>query len=132
VATAERVGAIADGCVAGGHVVSARGAYLRASAYFAQALSAVDGTADPEARLLPTFRAHRRCFDAYAARLDPPADKVEIPYEGGSLPGYLSRPASSPEPRPTLILNNGSDGPVTGLFPPLGGGALAWPQRARL
>jgi hypothetical protein len=59
--------------------VSARSAHLRASGYFAQALSAVDVTADPEARLLPTFRAHRRCFDAYAARLDPPAEAVEIP-----------------------------------------------------
>jgi hypothetical protein len=93
-------------------------------AYYALALSAVDGTKTPEA-LGPTFRAHRRCFDAYVARLDPPGQKVEIPYEGTTLPGYLFRPDLAGGPRPTVIFNNGSDGPVTSLWPPLGAGAVA-------
>jgi dienelactone hydrolase len=125
IATARRVDAIAEQCAAAGHRLSARAAFLRASAYYAQALSAVDGTADPAALLLPTFRAHRRCFDAFCARLDPPADRLAIPYEGTTLPGYWFRPDASGRARPTLILNNGSDGPVTSLWPALGAGAVA-------
>jgi hypothetical protein len=124
-ATAGRVESIADGCTAGGHEVSARAAYLRASAYYALALSSVDGTNDPSALLLPIFRAHRRCFDAYVARLDPPGQQVEITYEGTGLPGYFFRPDPTGRPRPTLILNNGSDGAITSLWPPLGAGAVA-------
>ncbi|HET9006119.1 MAG TPA: dipeptidyl aminopeptidase [Actinomycetes bacterium] len=124
-ATADRVATIADGCAAGGHRISARAAYLRASVYYALVLSSVDGTKDPAALLGPTFRAHRRCFDAYVARLDPPGEKVEIPYEGTSMPGYFFGPDPTGGPRPTLILNNGSDGPVTSLWPPLGAGAVA-------
>jgi dienelactone hydrolase len=124
IATAERVRAIADGCAAAGHQVSARAAYLRASAYYGLALSSVDGTKDPEALLLPTFRSHRDCFDAYVARLDPPGQKVDIPYAGISLPGYLFRPDPTGKPRPTVILNNGSDAPVTTLWPALGAGGV--------
>jgi hypothetical protein len=64
IATADRVAAIADGCATSGHEISARAAYLRGSAYYGLALSSVDGTKDPTALLGPTFRAHRRCFDA--------------------------------------------------------------------
>jgi hypothetical protein len=125
IATAEQVEAIADGCADRGHQVSARAAYLRASAYYGLALSSMDGTSDPTALLGPTFRAHRRCFDAYLARLDPPGQQVHIPYAGTSLPGYLFRPDPSAGPRPRVILNNGSDSPVTTLWPPLGAGGLA-------
>lgn len=124
VATADRVAAVGDDCAAAGHEVSARAAYLRASAYYAAALSSIDGTRDPSA-LVPTFRAHRRCFDAYVARLDPPGEKLEVPYETMALPGYLFRPAEDALPRPTLILNNGSDGSITSLWPALGAGGIA-------
>src|SRR3712207_4498679 len=124
IATADRVAAIADGCAGDGHQVSAREAYLRASAYYAQALSAVDGTEDPEALLQSTFHAHRRCFDDYVARLEPPGQQVEIPYEGTTMPGYLFTPRGTTGRHPTLVVNNGSDGPVTTLWPPLGAGAV--------
>jgi hypothetical protein len=92
IATAERVEAIADGCAAAGHATSARAAYLRASAYYGPALSAVDGTKDPTALLLPTFRAHRRCFDAYVARLDPRASGCRSPMRGPACPATSSDP----------------------------------------
>jgi hypothetical protein len=75
----------------------------------------VDGTLDPAAWLLPTFRAHRHHFDDYVALLDPPGQKVDIPYQDTSLPGYFFKPDCSGAARPTLILNNGSDGPITCL-----------------
>lgn len=124
-ATAARVRTIAQGCQASGHSVSAREAYLRASAYYALVLSSVDGTSDPAASLSSAFRAHRDCFDHYVSLLDAPTQRVEIPYEGMTLPGYLFSHDASPQPRPTLILNNGSDGPVTSLWPALGAGVAA-------
>ena len=122
--TAARVAAIADDCAAHGHDVSARDAYLRAAVYYAAGLSAVDGCADADAAELRLFAAHRRCFDAHATRLDPPpAEHVAIPYEGTTLPGYFFS-AGGDEPRRTIILNNGSDGAVTTLWPGLGGAAI--------
>ena len=73
------VAAIADGCTKGGHNKSARAAYMRAAAYFTVALSSADGTKDPAGLLGPTFGEHRRCFDAYAELMDPPAEKVGKP-----------------------------------------------------
>jgi hypothetical protein len=125
IATAQRVEAIAEQCDAAEHRLSAGAAFLRASAYYAQALSAVDGATDPTALLLPTFRAHRRCFDAYCVRLDPPAARMAIAYNGATLPGYFFRPDRSGRARPTLILNNGSDGAITSLWPPFGAAAVA-------
>lgn len=124
-AIARRVEQIAAGCEAAGHADSARAAYLRAAQYYAQALGAVDGTRDPQALLQPLFRAHRNCFDAFVAGLDPPAEQVEIPYEGTALPGYFFQPQGRAGPQRTLILNNGSDGPVTALWAAVGTGAVA-------
>jgi len=121
-ATGKRVRAIADEAAARGHDVSAREAYLRASCYLFLSTSALDGTADP-GRLLPTWRAHRECFDAFGSRWDPPVEQVEIPYQDTGLKGHFFRAASSNARRPTLILNNGSDGPVTAMW--LGGARAA-------
>jgi hypothetical protein len=122
---ARRIEDIAAAAHARGHRISARNAYLRAAAYYAATLSAIDGIEGGEKLLGPLFAAHRRCFDAHVDLLDPAAERVAIPYEGDTLPGYLFVPADDGKARPTLILNNGSDGPVTGLWPGLGAPALA-------
>jgi hypothetical protein len=124
-ATAERVRAIAQGCQTSGHVVSAREAFLRASSYYALVLSSVDGTNDPAGWLRSAFRAHRDCFDCYVSLLDPPGERIEVPYDDMTLPGYLFSHDGSGLPHRTLILNNGSDGPVTSLWPAFGAGVLA-------
>jgi hypothetical protein len=122
---ASRVEAIAAAAQSRGHRVSARNAYLRAAAYYATALSAIDGAPEGETLLGPLFTAHRRCFDVHVSLLDPPAEPVAIRYESGTLPGYLFVPSADGKARPTLILNNGSDGPLTALWPGLGAPALA-------
>jgi hypothetical protein len=114
-ATADRVRGFAEHGVAKGHRASARDAFLRASTYYNTAAFFLDGTSDPS-RLLPTWKAHRECFDEAASRFDPPFEKVEIPYEGTTLPGYLFKVDDSGRSRPLLILNNGSDGPVTDMY----------------
>jgi hypothetical protein len=122
IATGQRVATIAEESAKSGHVVSARAAYLRAATYYAVALSSVDGTEDPDALIRPTLAEHRLCFDAYTELLNPPAERVEISYEGATMPGYLFRPSTSDDPRRTLIMNNGSDGPVTSIWPPVSTG----------
>jgi hypothetical protein len=125
IATAQRLATVAEGCASSGHRLSARAAYLRAATYYAMALSSVDGTKDPGALLQSTFTEHRRCFDAYAELLDPPAERVKIPYEDQTMPGYLFRPAKTDVPCRTLIMNNGSDGPMTSIWPAVSAGGVA-------
>jgi hypothetical protein len=120
--TADRVRGIAEQSATKGHQASARDAFLRASTYYNTAAFFLDGTSDPS-RLLPTWKAHRECFDEAASRFDPPFEKVEIPYEDTTLPGYLFKVDDSERTRPLLILNNGSDGTVTDMY--LQGGAAA-------
>ena len=101
------------------HRVSARNAYLRAAVYAASSLF-VDGTEGADAQLSELFAAHRKCFDLHGGLLDPPAIPISVPYEDSDLPGYLFLPAADGVARPTLILNNGSDGAHTFLWPGLG------------
>jgi hypothetical protein len=122
---AERIAGIAKTCLQEGHIVSARAACLRASTYYSLVLAAVDGTHDASHWLLPSFRAHRQWFDRYVELLDPPGEPVAIPYEGTTMPGYLFRATARAWPSPTLILNNGSDGPITSLWPVVGAGGIS-------
>ena len=121
-ATADRVRGFAEKSAAAGHRASAREAFLRASTYYDVATFFLDGTSDPS-RFLPTWKAHRECFDEAAARFDPPFERINIPYEDTTLPGYVFRVDNSGQRRPLLILNNGSDGPISAMY--LQGGAAA-------
>lgn len=114
-ALARRVEGIADDCAAAGHEVSARDTYLRACTYYSYANEAVQGLDDP-APLVPTFKSHRRCWDEFAARCNPPIEPVAIPYEGRTMPGYFMKVDDSGAPRPTVILTNGSDGAITAMY----------------
>ncbi|MGW1893213.1 response regulator [Streptomyces sp. NPDC002004] len=131
-ALARTVHGQAEKCAADRHPVSARDAYLRAAGYFGTALVAVDACADPEGRLGEVFPEHRDCFDRFAELWDPPAERVAIPYEDIALPGYLLSPRGASGPLPTVIVNNGSDGPVSAAWTLLGAPAVARGYRALL
>lgn len=113
--TAQRMRAIAEKSEANGHAVSARDAWLRAATYFHVAAGSLDGTHDPD-RLLPAWREHREAFDRFAALCDPPCEPVRIPYEGTELVGYLFKPRGATGRVPLVILNNGSDGSISGMW----------------
>jgi len=113
--TAERVLGFAQECAKEGDDVSAREAYLRAAMYFAEAISMIDGTDDPS-RGVPTWKRHLACWDEFCARCAPPAVKIDVPYEDTPMPGYLFVPDDSGGPFPTVIFNNGSDGPLAGMW----------------
>ena len=115
-ATADRVRRFAEQSAAKGHQTSGREAFLRASlTYYKNAAFFLDGTSDPS-RILPTFKAHRECFDEAASRFDPPVEKVQIPYEDTTLPGYLFKVDGSGRSRPLLLLNNGSDSDAADMY----------------
>ncbi|MGO9600684.1 MAG: alpha/beta hydrolase [Isosphaeraceae bacterium] len=120
--TAERVEAIAHNCLSGGHVVSAREAFLRASLYWRTGLFYLESK-DP--RQLAMYHRHRSCFRQAAALFDPPIEPVSIPYENGkTLPGYFMRAAATGGPRPTVMILGGGDTTCEELYD-FGGGAAA-------
>jgi alpha-beta hydrolase superfamily lysophospholipase len=99
-ATADRVVRTGDASAAGGHRVSAREAYLRASLCYSLAYHPLFG-APPDARLLQAFGNQRATFDKAAALLEPAGEALEIAFEGVRLPAYLFR--ADGERRPLLI-----------------------------
>jgi hypothetical protein len=120
-ATGDRLRDDGDRAEQRGHRVSARAKFLRASTYYDHASSASPGTSDP-GRYTAYWELHRDCWDRAAALFEPPVEAIEIPYENTSLAGYFFKPAGGASRRPTLILNNGSDGSVTSQWS-LGGHA---------
>jgi hypothetical protein len=114
-ATGDRIAHTARVCEREGHKASAREAWLRAATYYDTASFFLDSTDDPD-RLKPTWELHRDAWDGFARNFDPPIERVEIPYEGTTLEGYFFRADDSGRRRPLLILNNGSDGPVSAMW----------------
>ncbi|MFJ7147720.1 alpha/beta hydrolase family protein [Streptomyces sp. NPDC100445] len=126
--TAERAGHSA----AEGRTVSARDGWLRAAGYAGTALVAADAVAGPAGRPAELFREHRTWFDRFLRACDPPAEPVSIPYGDTTLPGYLVDPPGGSGPLPTLIANNGSDGPLSSVWTMLGAPAAARGYRVLL
>ncbi len=114
-ATGDRLAAAAKSSEEGGHRVSARSAWLRAATYYDTAAFFLDST-DGSERMTPTWELHRGAWDRFARNSDPPIERVAIPYEGTELEGYLFRSREGEAPRPLLLLNNGSDGPVSAMW----------------
>ena len=122
-AMARRVGALADSELAAGHKVSARSAYLRAATYHDVSLFFVLGTSY-RAREAAVYASMQHDWDAATQLFDPPFERVQIPYGNTWIPGYFLRPDNAGVARPTVILNNGSDGQNVDLFAFGGAAAL--------
>ena len=114
-AIAERLQGIAEQSAASGNPVSARKAFLRAATYFSASAIFIDGTKDPS-RGIPAWQRHLNCWELFCSYMDPPAEKVSIPYEGILMPGYFFTPDKAGGPLATIIFNNGSDGPTSGMW----------------
>jgi hypothetical protein len=114
-AMGQRLGRYAEAARAKGHVVTARSAFLRAAQYWNQALFFVLGTRRP-GREEATYRQMNDYWSSAAALFTPAFEPVAIPYEGTTMPGWFLKPDSSSTPRPTVILNNGSDGQNVDLY----------------
>ncbi len=124
-ATAADLAARGQQAARSGHSRTARWALLAASEYYGKALAVVDGLAD-QSVLLPTFREGRKCWEGVIDASEGCYLRMQVPYEGTTLPGYLLRPDATGAARPTFVVTNGSDGTLPGL---LGYGAAEALQR---
>lgn len=115
VTTAKRLEGLAQKSAETGNRVSASQAFLRAANYYALANIFIDGTKKPE-RQLPTYKKHRACWDQFTTQLNPAAEKIEIPYEDTPMPAFFFKPPTGRPPYQTIIFNNGSDGPISGMW----------------
>lgn len=122
-ATARRVGELADRELTAGHKASALSAYLRAASYWDACLFFVLGTSH-RAREAGVYGAMQRNWSRAAQLSDPPFQRVQIPYGNTYIPGYFLRPDTNGIARPTVILNNGSDGQNIDLYAFGGAAAL--------
>ncbi len=115
VATADRLAAIGDESAAKGHTVSAREAWFRAATYYHVAYFPLYGRpVDP--RLVSAYDAEVATFLKAAALADPPIEAIAIPFEGGTLPGYLVTVDDSGKPRPTVVHTNGYDSNIQEMY----------------
>ncbi|MEU2348468.1 hypothetical protein [Modestobacter sp. NPDC049651] len=119
-ATADRVAALAQEAEAVGHRRSAAARWLRAATYFAAASEKADATGT----FTELWERHRDAWDRFTELGDVPVERLAVPYEGTTLPGYLFRSGPPDEPRRTLVYTNGSDGSVVGAWTRCAAGAL--------
>lgn len=114
VATAERIAQDAKTSETGGHLVSARDAYLRAAVYYRTSYQPLYGTpVDP--RLRDAFDKESAALAAMV-RLTPGVELVEIPFEGVTLPGLYARAGARGSARGTVVHTNGYDSDLTEMF----------------
>jgi hypothetical protein len=85
---ADRLYELAIESRAGGHRVSARNAFLRASNYYRTAYIFMFALpVDP--RVIEAYDKQTDAFQKAAALFEPPIEIVKIPYENTTLPGYF-------------------------------------------
>ena len=105
-ALGNRVRARGEAALAAGHVVSGREAILRAAVYYRAVLGSMRPT-DPGFR--PTVARMRECFRKGSSLLEPPVERIDVPFEGAVLPGYFQKAADDDRPRRTLMMFGGGE-----------------------
>jgi hypothetical protein len=113
--TAEKLHAKATASLLAGHTQTANRLFLAASESYSQANAVADGQSDPTL-FAPTFALHIRCWQAFVDSSGGRVERVAVPYESTTMPGYLFRPDTTGAPRPTLVMTNGSEGSISGLW----------------
>jgi hypothetical protein len=121
-ALARRTVALGDSQLKSGYKASARSAYLRGAAYYDCCLFFVLGTRQ-RASEADVYARMQYSWNQAAMLFEPAFQRVQIPYAGTWLPGYFLACDSTPVPRPTVIINNGSDAQNIDLY--VYGGAAA-------
>ena len=107
--TAERIHKIADESYSEGHMVSARKAYLRAANYYRTAEFYMHENPD-DPNIEELYDLSFECFSKVMKLNTPVIERIEIPYEGTTLPAHYYRLGNSDEPKPVLIAMTGYDG----------------------
>jgi esterase/lipase len=105
------------------HLVTAQSRFIRAAKYYAQALYWVLGTSTPDAEA-DVYTAMDDNFVAGMKLMRSRPEQIEIRYDGGTLPAWFLKPTAGGARRPTIIMNNGSDGQNVDMLPQGGLAAL--------
>ena len=120
---ADRLYELAAKARAGGHRVSARNAFLRASNYYrASYIFMFAMPVDPHVG--QAYDRQTNAFREAAELFESPVELLKIPYENTTLPGYFIKPDASNAPRKTLLCTGGYDGTCEELFFIVARGAL--------
>ena len=110
----ERLESMAAEAEQNGHFTTARDRYLRASNYYRTGEFFVRPD-DP--RKLQTYDRGIECFQKAGRYFRPPLERVLVPYEGTTLPGYFFPARNAPsEPTPAVIFFGGSDSTAEELY----------------
>lgn len=113
---ADRTFTAAETSAGAGHRVSAAGAYLRASAYFANAVNAASSLDEAE-KITTAFARQQEAWGGFVTQTPTDVRAVDIPYENDPLPGFLFRSrARSAHGNPVVVAVNGSDGSLAALW----------------
>ncbi|WP_020496598.1 alpha/beta fold hydrolase [Sciscionella marina] len=108
-ATADRLWQVAEQARHGGRTVTAGDAYLRASNYYRTAEFFLHGNKD-DPRIRQSYDSATAAFHRFVELAGPASiERVEIPYEGTTLPGYFY-PSPLPGKQPLVVMHNGFDG----------------------
>ena len=89
-----------------GHTLSAGTYYMHAATYFGYG----ERYMHPDERKFAAYRRHLRCFAEGVKRRHPAMERVEVPYEGTTLPAWFLRGKGVTKNAPTVVLFNGLDG----------------------
>lgn len=90
-----------------GKLVTASTAYLRASTYWRASVMYFSDAEDP--RMADNSSATALCYERYLKLSGYPGEYVEIPYEGGVLPGHFYTSPVAEKEAPVLIITPGRD-----------------------
>lgn len=99
--------------LAGGHNVSAKDQFLRASYYYRAALISMH---PEDSRFKETALKSRELLKKAGSFFDPQVEYIEIPFEGTVLPGYFRKAAAGKTPRKTMIMIGGAETFAEDLF----------------
>lgn len=91
---------------AAGHNVTAAAALFRSCSYWRHSEFFLD-SADP--RRDEAYRAGTKNFQDAAALSNGVIERIQVPFEGQTLDGYVMRPDNSGTPRPTVLFLGGAD-----------------------
>ena len=105
----------ATAALVAGHVATASTFFLAAAEAYSQANAVADRQHD-QTLAAPTFDLQIQCWEAFIDSTDGRAERITVPYQPVPIPGYLFRPDTSDTPRPTLVMTNGSEGSLSGLW----------------
>jgi hypothetical protein len=124
IATGNRMIEGAEDAVRRKRLVTARDRYLRAAQYYNQALFWVLATSTPSAEA-EVFTVKNDAWAHAAKRMDPVWEPLAVRYRGFDLPAWFLRAPGASGRRPTLVMNNGSDGQTVDMLAQGGAAALA-------